>query len=214
MEMKKHENLPVYEIPTEILLKGGNHLLKNQYECFAYTVASHRFICAPERIDLDEQLCYDLGYRIYELLYHGGAIVVEEGDICFAYFGRSGNTFKEDILNYVVNWLKEKGINATIDKNDVLVDGCKCLGIGHNKHGVVDFYTGYIGVNPNLENIKKICNKPMAKTPRGLGEYGIDTEQVREMFLAFCKEYDEKQKSKNAKLNIPLNIFNKKKLGV
>ena len=192
MEMEKHETLPVYKIPTEILLKGGNHLLQNQFEGFAYTIASHRFICAPNRISLNEQLCYDLGYRIYELLYNGGAIVVEPGDLCLAYFGRVGNTFQKDFMNYVVDWLRKKNINAEIDRNDILVDGCKCLGIGHKRHGIVDFYTGYIGINPNIDNIKQICEKDMVKQPKGLGDYGITINEVEDMYLSFIEEYENK----------------------
>lgn len=40
--------------------------------------------------------------------------------------------------------------------------------------------------------IKAICRKPMRKVPKGLSEYGITTEEVEQMFLAFC-ERDEKQ---------------------
>lgn len=208
MMINNFKPIPIYEVPTDALLKEGNRILKNQYECIAFTTASHGFICVPERGVVDEQLCYDLGYKVYELLYHGGVIVAEKGDFGIAYFGRNGNTFKDDFMNYFVKWLKKKGIDAVIDNNDVLVDGCKCLGAGHKKHGVVDFSVIYIGVNPNVENIKKICNKPMIKEPKGLGAYGIDSEQIKKMFFDFYKKYYTMQ------LNIPLNIFDKKRFSV
>lgn len=43
-------------------------------------------------------------------------------------------------------------------------------------------------MNVDLEDIKKICKKPMKKVPKGLSEYGITTEEVEQMFLEFCKE--------------------------
>lgn len=36
--------------------------------------------------------------------------------------------------------------------------------------------------------IKANCKKPMVKVPKGLSEFGITTEEVEQMFLAFCKE--------------------------
>ena len=45
-----------------------------------------------------------------------------------------------------------------------------------------------ISMNVNLDHIKAICKKPMEKVPKGLSEYGITTEEVEKMFVAFCKQ--------------------------
>lgn len=42
----------------------------------------------------------------------------------------------------------------------------------------------------HLGNIKQICTKPMNKVPKGLSEYRITTEEVEQMFLAFCENYE------------------------
>lgn len=50
------------------------------------------------------------------------------------------------------------------------------------------YTAGFISMNVNLDHIKAICKKPMEKVPKGLSEYGITTEEVEKMFVAFCKQ--------------------------
>ena len=35
-----------------------------------------------------------------------------------------------------------------------------------------------ISINQDLEVIKNVCLKPMVKVPKGLGEYGVTTEEI------------------------------------
>jgi lipoate-protein ligase A len=163
-------------------------MLVNQLQGLAYTIADENLAFVPARGLVDEQLCYELGYKVYEAQYGGGIIITNLGDIDIAYFGQPGNTFHSDFCKYFTEWLINiKGLKAECTKNDVLVDNYKVSGNGVIRHSGIEYSVIHIGINTNLENIKKICKKPMKKVPKGLSEYGITTEEVEQMFLDFCQ---------------------------
>lgn len=84
-------------------------------------------------------------------------------------------TWESDLVFY----LQSKGVNAEISGNDVLADGYKIAG-SMNKwiNSDIQFYGIHISINCDAERIDKICQKPMAKVPRGLSEYGIKRDDV------------------------------------
>ena len=102
-------------------------------------------------------------------------------------YGFIETKFSKDLCEY----LQTRGLNVVLDNNDVLVDGYKtasCAG----KALEPDFrwiYTCFqISINQDLEAIKNICKKPMVKVPKGLGEYGITTEEM----LKWCEDWFDK----------------------
>lgn len=137
---------------------------------------------------IDPNICKAMGYDVYEAYYNGGTIVGNSGDMAFAHFGDIENGWMKRFANYFVDWLKAKGLNAEFKKNDVLVDGYKVCGLCTTQYGRIDYTAGFISLTVNLDHIKAICKKPMEKVPKGLSEYGITTEEVERMFIAFCKE--------------------------
>lgn len=137
---------------------------------------------------VDKDVCTTMGYEVYEAYYNGGTILGNKGDMAFAHFDSVENGWMERFISYFIDWLKAKGLNATYESNDVLVDGYKVCGLCVTRYGRIDYTAGFIGVNTNLDHIKAICKKPMVKVPKGLSEFGITTEEVEEMFLEFCKQ--------------------------
>lgn len=136
---------------------------------------------------VDSNVCAEMGYEIYEAYYNGGTIVGNAGDMALAHFSHHDNGWDERFVAYFAEWLKNKGLNVTCDRNDVLVDGYKVCGLCVTRYGRIDYTAGFIGINTNLDDIKAICRKPMQKVPKGLSEYGITSEEVEEMFLDFCR---------------------------
>ena len=157
--------------------------------CF-YVVTEKKFVALPLKKDYNLNKIKELKYDFEQLNYLGGTIVCEQGDLEIAYYDTKYNLFKDKFKNYFIKWLLEKGIKAEFKDNDILIDGFKACGISFQS-----FFKGinvtliHIGVNTNLENIKKICNKKMIKIPKGLSEYGITSEEVEQMFLDFCNNY-------------------------
>lgn len=90
--------------------------------------------------------------------------------------------FAEELCEY----LKKKGINSVAcDNNDVMVDGYKTASAMKSEIGNWDVVCFQISINQDIETIEKVCKKPMIKIPKGLGEYGITTEEM----LQFCIDY-------------------------
>lgn len=137
---------------------------------------------------VDETTCNELGYTIYESFNNGGTILANAGDIMFSHVDAPESGWIVQFAEYFVEWLKDKGLNVEYVDNDVLVDGYKVCGLCITRYGRIDFSSGFIGINTNLDHIKAICKKPMKKVPKGLSEYGITTEEVEAMFLEFCNK--------------------------
>ena len=164
-------------------IEGGIHKI-------GYVVIERPVAIVHRAYQVDETVCKELGYDIAESYNNGGTIVANKGDIIFSHLDKPSNGWLFSFADYFVKWLKAKGLNAEFEDNDILVDGYKVCGLCITRYGRIDFSSAILAINTNLENIKKICTKPMEKIPKGLSEYGITTEEVEEMFLAFCEEYE------------------------
>ena len=135
------------------------------------------------------QWCIDnnIPYSHQEKLQGGGCIVGVEGNIFIdAKRTPKGICVSDAFSKALEQYFKGKGLTSVrCDNNDVLIDGYKVAsGCESNINGFQ--YMGYqISINQDIETIKNACNKPMEKTPKGLGEYGITTDEMVE----FCKRY-------------------------
>lgn len=165
-------------------IKGGLHKI-------AYVVVDHPVAIVHRKSQVDEALCEELGYEIVESYNNAGTIVSNAGDVLIGHFYRPENGWYGRFITYFIDWLKAKGLNAEFVSNDIVVDGHKVCGMCVTRYGRIDYTGGIISMNVSLDHIKAICKKPMVKVPRGLSEYGITTEEVEEMFLAFCKQDEQ-----------------------
>ena len=153
-----------------------------------YGIVESPWVQVHKKTQVDEAVCEQLGREVNELFYNGGTVVLNHGDILLANFDTPENGWITRFAIYFVDWLKNKGLNAELVDNDVLVDGCKVCGLCITRYGRIDYSCAFIGINTNLDHIKAICKKPMNKVPKGLSEYGITTEEVEQMFLDFCEQ--------------------------
>lgn len=160
--------------------------------CIAYGIQDSPVVLTHRKTQVDENVCSELGYTVYEAFNNGGTILTEPGDVELGHWYKPDNGWRDRFVEYCVNWLKSKGLNAVYNDNDILVDGYKVCGTCITRYGRIDYTGIHIGVNTNLDHIKAICRKPMVKVPRGLSEWGITTEEVEQMFLDFCTQ-DNKQ---------------------
>lgn len=153
-----------------------------------HMVANSPMAFVHKEQQVDKEICDSLGYTVYPAFYNGGTILSNKGDVIFAHFGEPENRWIFGFVDYFVDWLKAKGLNAEFVDNDVLVDNYKVCGTCITRHGCIDYTCCFICLDIDLDHIKAICRKPMVKVPKGLGEYGITTEEVEQMFLDFCRE--------------------------
>lgn len=185
-----------YEISKMLIIKVESKdatatiqdFIVNQKCGFAYCVHDEKLVFVASADAVNEDACTEYGYTVLDTQHTGGAVVVNKGDISVVCFGAVGNRVMEDFAIYLIDKYKGRGLNATYEDNDVLIDGYKISGLSATKYGNIQYSTIHIGINTNLDHIKAICRKPMNKVPKGLSEYGITTQEVEDMFLAFCEQ--------------------------
>lgn len=178
MEIKKVTQTEWLKEATSYI-QGGLHRI-------AYVVVDHPVAIVHRKTQVDEEICQNLGYEIVESYNNAGTIVSNEGDVLIGHFYYPENGWYDRFIAYIIEWLKDKGLNAEYVSNDILVDGYKVCGMCITRYGRIDYTGGIISMNVNLDHIKQICRKPMKKVPKGLSDYGITTEEVEQMFLDFC----------------------------
>ena len=147
--------------------------------------------------DINKEYCdkNNIKYR-YENR-SGGCMVLFPGNIIIQDVYIADNFLKQhQFCNDFVNWLTNKGINATTDNNDVLIEGKKIIGtvsetLPEPYKGWVYFLTS-ISINIDTELISNVCLKPSAKIPGALSAYGITTEEVIQWTLEWFKSNENK----------------------
>lgn len=180
--------MEVFKVNQNIWLKTAAKYLRDGLHRMAYVVIDSPVTIVYSKKQVDKAVCNELGYEVYEAFNNGGTILANPGDVVIGHFYKPDNDWRDKFVAYFVDWLRAKGLNAEYTKNDVLVDGYKVCGMCVTRYGRIDYTGGIISMNVNLDHIKAICKKPMEKVPKGLSEYGITTEEVEKMFVAFCKQ--------------------------
>ena len=161
-------------------IQGGLHRI-------AYVVVDSPVAIVHRKSQVDEALCESMGYDVVESYNNAGTIISNAGDVLVGHFAQPDNGWYDRFITEFLAWLQGKGLNATYESNDILVDGYKVCGMCITRYGRIDYTGGIISVNCNLDHIKQICRKPMKKVPKGLSEYGITSEEVESWFVAFCE---------------------------
>ena len=119
----------------------------------------------------------------------GGCIVGTKGNLFIdvkSLYDEDHNIVIE-FANSLVDYFKSKGLNSVrCDNNDIMIDDYKVASGADFNYNHQMHYMGYqISINQDIELIQNICNKPMLKTPKGLSDYDITTEEMRQ----FCIDY-------------------------
>lgn len=173
-----------YNIVEEIT----NHIT-NEEEGLLYFIAERTIAFPGFNNFVDKELCKSNDVKVIELPNEGGAIISSEGSISIGHFSKDfNNTFNKDLTYNIINYLKNLGLNVSLNENDILIDNIyKVASSGSRRFGNILFSTFHISNKVDLDLIKKICTKPMNKIPKGLTDYGLTANQL---FNLFVKEND------------------------
>lgn len=138
--------------------------------------------------DYNKEYCNLNGLTVLNTHKFGGTIVNAEGDLCIGNYQHIHNDFGKEFLGSLIIWLNQRGLRATFDNNDVLID---------NKYKVASYmstwvnnclYTAiHISINVDLELIQNICTKTMNKIPKGLSDFGITTDEVEKFIISIME---------------------------
>lgn len=140
--------------------------------------------------DIDFDYCDEHGIPYFFIDRKGGAIVLFPGSIAVdAIYSVPSCNMAMMFLEDMVQFLEMRGINASIEGNDLMVDGKKIVGaVGQPLPTPFDGYSymGFsISINSDAELIDRICTKPMEKVPGALSDYGITTQEVMDFLLVW-----------------------------
>lgn len=122
-------------------------------------------------------------------LHNGGCIIGVKGNVFVdakRKISSGGENLADVFSKALCLYLKSKGLDTIrCDNNDILVDNFKVAsGCEMRVNGFQ--YVGYqISINQDIETIRHACNKEMIKVPKGLSEYGITTDDIKD----FCIKY-------------------------
>jgi hypothetical protein len=108
--------------------------LVNQKQGTVFCVHDEKMVLVPKAKVVNETMCYEMGYKILEEPYSGGVIVSNIGDIWVVDFGEIKNDFAKRFSSYIIDFLKSKGLEASYQDNDILVDGYSWFGIAFGYH--------------------------------------------------------------------------------
>lgn len=121
---------------------------------------------------------------VYKSHKFGGTIVNFKDDICIANFKKNYFTYGEEMLSLLEDYLRSKGLNASINCNDLIVDGKYKVAsyASTNIDGII--YTAiHISMSVDLEIINLFCSKPTNKIPKGLNDYDITTKEIEHFII-------------------------------
>lgn len=136
--------------------------------------------------DYNKEYCKQRAIPCHNLQRGGGTIVYSKGNVSvgFIYNNRKYKRFMlVEMINNLKDYFVSKGLNAEVNHNDILIDGYKvasCWGHNYGDGYQWTYELVQISINQDLDVIKNVCQKPMVKVPKGLGEYGITTDEIVE----------------------------------
>ena len=115
-------------------------------------------------------------FIVVDTMHRGGTILGYPDSICLVAFDYE----TPDWCDRLADYLRGKGLNAEHKGNDVLVDGYKVAGFSATRFFGDNFfyYTFFVSMTVDLNDILLVCKKPMKKIPKGLGDYGITRQEI------------------------------------
>lgn len=163
----------------------------NKEEVFLYGCTQYPVVLKGQG-EINEEYCRNNNIEVYPSFNAGGTIIMDKGDVDIVVLKKDGWDVGKYLGDNILQYLKNKGINASSDANDILIDGkykvasYSSINLGDTINPYI-YTAGHISINPNLKMIKCICKKEMVKIPKGLGNYSITTEEMVALVLEIAK---------------------------
>lgn len=155
-------------------------VLEQQEEACVYCLPDEACAVVGSCGGADVQWAQRNGVRTGSIQHEGGTIILSPGDVEIAIFTHdySGHTYRQLIVETLMDKLRQGGHDVRIDGNDVMLNGKKVVGYGSRRFGELLYTAIHFSVGVNEELIGHICTKPTRKLPDGMSRYGITTEDI------------------------------------
>lgn len=142
--------------------------------------------------EIDRDYCELNRMTVYDLDYNGGPLIGSIKDLSFGFI--LPTTFNETSINEVILTrlaliLKKRGLNASVNRNDILVDNKKVGGSFMKKIGNRYILCIQISFRDYMSHIHKLCTKEMKKIPSYLPSKIISRDELQsEIIKVFTKK--------------------------
>ena len=180
--------MKILELNSENVISEINNIISRQEECMVWGIPDNHYAFTGYQNNIINYNNIDkYNVRILNFPNEGGAIITSKGDLDLGHFSKDiNNTFNIDVANKLETYLKNKNINAQFIGNDLIVDNkYKCGSFSSRRFKDLLYSAFHISINVNLQIIRDICIKPMSdnKIPKGLSDYGITTEEIKNLII-------------------------------
>lgn len=168
--------------------------LQNEEEVFGYSIQEQTEVTYGFDNDCNIDWCEEHNIPVYNLGCDGGCIVHTKDNIGLG-FVYSITKYQDFLLSHkflpaILDYLLSKGFNATLEHNDIMIDGYKVASCGEYQFDVQNGW-GYgilhISMNQDLYVIEHACKKPMVKVPKGLSEFGITQQEMLDLIFQIAE---------------------------
>lgn len=161
------------------------NILSEQKETCVYCVSDENCAIVGSNVGANMQAIQNHGVRLVQIKHEGGTIIASPGDVQIGIFteGYMGHAYRDTIVNSIIDKLKANGHDAILANNDILVNGKKVVGFGSRMFGKILYTALQISIDIDIDLIRLICTKPMSKTPDGLKNYGVTTQDVLDILF-------------------------------
>ena len=180
--------LKYYNSQIDFVKNNETEFLSSNDNEVALIVLEQTEVCYGADDSCNVQWCEENNIPIIHQskLQGGGCIVGVKGNIFVDAKAKTDVCLSDKFSKALCQFLKNKGFTSVReDNNDVLVDGFKVAsGCETSENGWQ--YMGFqISLYQDINLIENICTKAMVKVPKGLSEYGLTTEELKQ----FCVDY-------------------------
>lgn len=148
-----------------------------------YHIAEFPLVHVGVNVDINEQYCKDNNIPVFRVERTGGTIVSNPGDFDFVIVEKEKKYTRPQILTKLLTLLVSKNQSVVFENNDLLVDGYKVASYSYRDVPGGIYTAIHISMSVNMNLIKNICNKEMIKVPKGLNDFGINSEDIDKIVL-------------------------------
>lgn len=138
---------------------------------------------------IDYDLCKELGVCVAELYHKGGTIIGSNADLGIEIVAPlSLNLDGDYIMNKFYEIISKRVDNATINGNDILVDGKKVMGSMRRNVGNAFVWAAQVSFADYTDIIKQVCNKEQIKEPSYIDNDKLSRNQLEEEVLKWLQK--------------------------
>lgn len=177
------------ELNSRNIIDGFNTIINEKKECAVYGIPDKHFVFKGTSDLINLEYCEENQIELLQIPNEGGVIVLSEGDFEIGIFKYNGWDIHTDLIEFFQRELSKTIQNIIVLDNDLIVDNeYKVAGLSSRHLGNNYVYTAmHISVNVDLDLINNICTKEMKKIPKGLSNYGITTDYIKQLYLQYTQ---------------------------